>query len=380
MMTEIGAKQKTDVHNLLLLSLVFLICFTCFLRTICPTVYWLDSAELQAALPEFGIPHSPSFPSYMMITHPIVYFPFGDIAFRANCANAVTGAGLGILIAYFCFLLFKPKNTTGRWICAITGLAAVLNPLVWFQNLKAEIYSLNMMFLIGVIIAGLYIIDNYKDQRILFRSMSMMALLLGLGITNHSLLTAHIFPAAGLLIVFYLPKFRFREIVFFALIFILTSSIYLYLPIRSSINPWMDTGNPENSINFINAVTRRGTYNRFFGNYFGEWIINFSAYFTLIRNHLSGWVLFLSGIGLAVVIRNNWKKGIFICLAAGSNIAVTLMNRNFNANPDTGPAYLMLSSIILIIGLGSLFSFLNVKLTHRETCRYLSAFPVIFMI
>jgi len=378
-MNESFENKSGNLYSIISVSVVFLIGMACFISVICPSIYWLDSGELQAALPEFGIPHSPSFPSYMLITHPITYLPFGDIAFRANLATAVAGAFLGVMVCWFCIFLFKPAKLLEYLVCGLTALCTVVNPFVWFQNLKAEIYSLNMIFLLGVLICGIRIIDS-DDRRQVFRNMSVLVVLLGLGFTNHSLLTVHIFPAVGILLLINFRKFKLRELLFFALLFILTASIYLYLPLRSSVNPWMDTGNPEISMNFINAVTRRGTYNRFFGNIMGEWFANLSLYFNIVKHNLSAFVLYLSGIGIVIISLRNFKKSLFLCSAAATNIVITLMNRNFNANPDTGPAYLMLSTVVLLICFGALFYYATMNLLQSDRFKFYAVIPAVVLL
>ena len=141
-MNETAAQDQDSYRLRILFSLaVFLISFFCLQLNLFPSVYWLDSGELQASLPELGIPHSPSFPTYMLTNHPSRYLAFGDIAFRANVFTAGAGAMIGVLVFWILILLIRDLSIWEYWLCSAIGLTAVFNPLIWFQNLKAEIYS-----------------------------------------------------------------------------------------------------------------------------------------------------------------------------------------------------------------------------------------------
>ncbi|HPQ39442.1 MAG TPA: DUF2723 domain-containing protein [bacterium] len=352
-MVDTPPSEKISLYShRIVFFIVFITAFAGFLPGLCPSVYWLDSGELQAAVPILGIPHSPSFPLFVLSTRPFGYLPFGDNAFRTNLATACAGAVMAVIVGWLCFNLFGGQATYRRWIAVMTGWLAVMNPLVWFQNLKAEIYSLNMVLLLGITLTAFKILDQWGNRRTAARYAAVMIVLIGFGICNHSLLTAHVLPSTGILILCLLPRLKRQEILLIVLLGILSVSMYLYLPIRSSVNPLLDTGNPEQSMNFINAVTRRGTFNRFFGNTSTDFFKNGQIYWNLLQDRVSLPFLILAALGLLGLLLKRTRHALLLISMMGVNIAVTLMNRNFNANPDTGPAYLMLSTTIWVIGAG----------------------------
>ncbi|MGB4099302.1 MAG: DUF2723 domain-containing protein [bacterium] len=338
-----------------LMTMIFLVSVGCYLAALCPGVYWLDSGEFQTAVPTLGIPHSPSFPSYLMSTHAICRLPLGDIAFRVNVATAVAGGLIGALAFLLAWKLFGSGGNRNKWPACFVGLAATMNPLIWFQNVKAEVYSLNMIWILIILLCAVDMLQHTDNRRRMFRNLNTIALMFGLGGANHSLLTLHLVPAVVVMLLFVIQKFKIRELLFAGQVGLLALSSYLYLPIRAVKNPALNIGNPINVMNFINAITRRGTHNRFMGNKAAEWFNNWPIYFGLIRDHFSSVFLFLAVIGLVILVVKIFKSGLVLLLAALTNMSVTLMNRNFNMNPDTGPAYLMMSTIILIIGLGAVF-------------------------
>ena len=354
-MTQVKYPDRYRLGIIWPMAAIFLVSVGCYLATLCPGVYWLDSGEFQAAVPTLGIPHSPSFPSYVLFTHAICRLPLGDSAFRVNVATASAGGVIGVLAFLLALKLFGSQNDKNRWPAFFVGLATTLNPLIWFQNVKAEVYSLNMVWILIILLCAVDMLQHTDNRRRMFRNLNMIALMFGLGGANHSLLTLHLAPAVALMLLFVIKKFKIRELLFTGQVALLTLSTYLYLPIRAVKNPALNIGNPINVMNFINAITRRGTHNRCMGNKVGEWFGNWPIYGDLIRDQFSSFFLFIAITGLLILVVKNFKSGAVLLLAALINISVTLMNRNFNMNPDTGPAYLMMSTIILIIGLGAVF-------------------------
>jgi len=339
-----------------------------YIMTLCPSVYWLDSGELQAAVPILGIPHSPSFPSYILSSHFMCWLPFGDIAYRVNSATALAGALVGVL-SFFLVLSLVGRTWAGFWSAIFVGLSVTMNPLIWFQNLKAEVYSLNMAFLLGVLILSVDILNSRDLRPKVFKRLCFIAILFGLGGSNHSLLTAHLVPSLFVLCFFVWSKLRFRDSLFILSLFILTSSIYIYLPIRSIGNPWIDLGNPENFMNFFNGISRRGSFGRFFGSATSEWLANWRVYFELLTDYFSISIFVMALIGFLILMNRSFRPGLLLFVAASANVSITLINRNFNMNPDTGPAYLMLSTVILIVFSGIfLFALISklMKTVHSQ--------------
>jgi Protein O-mannosyl-transferase TMEM260-like len=349
--------------------LLFAVLFGILQCTVCPSVYWLDSGEFLAAVSCLGLPHSPSFPVYVLFTHPFLYLPLGDMAFRTNVSGALWGALLAVIVLKIIRLILNPGNSkTKHTLCLIIAGAAVLNPLVWYQCIKAEVYTLSLFFNLTALYIGL--LTLHPGCRYLIRKWCLIVVFFGLGFGTHMLLTAHIVPALGIAGLFSLKRVLRANIAMLVLTGLIVSSVYLYLPIRSAQDPELDLGNPEHSMTFFNSVTRRGSYERFFGNQLEELTGNIPVYFRLMnRNFTMGfWCLVVPGI----VILMRKRPGITgILLSAGvTNIAITLLNRNFNVNPDTGPAYLMLSTLIWIMMGGILVD----RLIHPHKSEYLYQF------
>ena len=87
-MPELSAAKKWDAAAALGLGAAF---FALYLRTLCPTVYWYDSAELVTAAVTLGITHPPGYPVYTWLGHLFTWLPL-DAAVAVNAMSAAFGA------------------------------------------------------------------------------------------------------------------------------------------------------------------------------------------------------------------------------------------------------------------------------------------------
>lgn len=88
--------------------LVFLISFTVYLLTLCPTVYVGDSGELIAASYTLGIPHPPGYPLFCILGKIfITLIPIGSIAYRVNLLSAFFASATVMVLYFFLNKLFR---------------------------------------------------------------------------------------------------------------------------------------------------------------------------------------------------------------------------------------------------------------------------------
>src|SRR3990172_8995083 len=83
------ASALTDVVAALV---VFAAALGVYLRTMVPTVYNLDSAELTTGAYTLGIVHPPGYPTYLLLGKLFTYLPVGDIGYRLNIMSGFFGA------------------------------------------------------------------------------------------------------------------------------------------------------------------------------------------------------------------------------------------------------------------------------------------------
>src|SRR5829696_2395391 len=240
-----GGEGRLRKASVLLAGLgVFVLVLVLYLRTLAPTVLYLqdpkllDAVMLQMQVSVLGITHPTGYPTYLMLTHLFTYLPFGDPAYRVNLASAVYAA-LAVVAVYAAgFLLSR------RVVAAASGaLAFGLGTALWSQAVIAEVYTLNALF-VSVTIVVLLLWREYRKDRYLLLS----AFLVGLCLTNH--LTSGLLLPAGLLFVALVDWRRLvdvRLVLGGAWLFLLGLTPYLYLPIRAAMDPPIEANNPTDS-------------------------------------------------------------------------------------------------------------------------------------
>ena len=67
------------------------VAFAAYWRTMAPTVYGLDSAELTTGAYVLGIVHAPGSPLFLLLGHVFSWLPFGDVGYRLNLLSACAG-------------------------------------------------------------------------------------------------------------------------------------------------------------------------------------------------------------------------------------------------------------------------------------------------
>lgn len=248
--------------NFLLLPLLFAL----FLATAHPTIAPGDSAELVSAAYSLGIPHPPGYPLYVTLAKSVsLALPFGNEAYRANIMSALFG-GLTCMMVYLITRKIVQGTGIGKEIrdkesslplpAFFASLSLALSSELWYRSTVAEVYTLNASLVLLII----YILLVWREgacNRLLY----LASFLLGLAIGNHHTIVL-VIPG---IVIFTLWRTLYQDsplrltshvsrITFF---FLLGLSIYLYLPLRSAIDPFMDWGDPQNLQNFTDVFTRK---------------------------------------------------------------------------------------------------------------------------
>jgi len=219
-------------------ALTAVLAFVVLLLTTAPDLTGEDSGELITAAYTLGVAHPPGYPLWCILGKIFtIIIPMGTIAFRINFMSVFFAAAT----IFFLFLVIK-KQTKNRIIAASVSLLFGFSFEFWSQSNIAEVYTLNSFF-IAICLFLLQLWDEKRSNRILY----FLALMCGLGCTNH-----HTMAPLSILFAFYIffksrrrSPLSFKVIGIASLLFILTLSIYLYLPVRSQANPYMNWGQPD---------------------------------------------------------------------------------------------------------------------------------------
>jgi len=352
---------------------VFLFSFTVYVLTLAPTVTAEDSGELITASYFLGIPHPPGYPTWCLLSHPFVYIPVGNIAWRINLSSAFF-ASCTIL-----FLFLSLHRITKNRIASISSsLIFAFSLEFWEQSVITEVYSLNALF----IILCIYLLILWKDTNN-HRYLLLLSFIYGISLGNHYTMFV-IGPILAIFILFIHPINSYNiKIYLFCIIISFTSWILVcsYLYIRSLSNPPIDWGNPENITNLINLITRKQysfmltQYPRGFLRllkqcyiFFGMGIYQFGSPFIFLLSLISFFFLLFK--------HRTWSI-LFFCLGFFTGLSAILV-QNFNFDIEWLevmsvfgiPLYLS-CCLVLGIMLGDVLNWLYSYSTRRPYLIYL---------
>ena len=218
---------KTPLANqegsyLLFSSLSLLSVFSIYLFTLCPNIYVGDSALFASASFSLGTAHPPAYPLYCTLGKLTTFLPFGNIAYKVNLLSLIGG-----VISAFIVFLFIYRSMDMPYIAFIGAITASLQPLIWWECTKAEVYGVNSAMTMFVLYQGLMMLKGDDIHRRAYIS----ALVLGLGFGNH-----HTIGFAGLpLLVPYVVHARRlgRGFLLLPVFFLIGFSVNLYIIFRS---------------------------------------------------------------------------------------------------------------------------------------------------
>lgn len=209
-----------------LLSFVFP--FVVYLRTLAPTVYGLDSAELTTGAYCLGLVHAPGYPLYLLVGHLFTHLPIGNVGYRMNLMSAFFGA-LAIVLLYL--VLYRLCR---RPLAALSAaLLLAFSFFFWSPSVMAEVYSLHAFLMVALILMVI-IWQEQRNHRWLF----LFAFTVGLSLGNH-LSTVLLLPGLlyWILITDHKQFLHPKRLLVMSALFALGLSVYLYLPLRYAAHP-----------------------------------------------------------------------------------------------------------------------------------------------
>ncbi|MEQ1858027.1 MAG: DUF2723 domain-containing protein [Longimicrobiales bacterium] len=222
-----------------------------YVLTLAPTTAFWDTSEYIATAHILGIPHPPGNPLFVVVAKvwTLLLAPLGlSVAVRVNLFAAATSAaatGFLYLIAHRVLLGIHREPSFARVGAATSALLGATAFTVWNQsNVNEKVYTLSMAIIAAVSWLALLWHDR-KHEPGSARYLLWAVFLLAIGSTNHpmSLLPA---PALALFVVasggrslLTLPVLGRA-----ALLVMLGVSFNFVLPVRASLDPRINEGEP----------------------------------------------------------------------------------------------------------------------------------------
>lgn len=311
--------------------LVALALLPVYLSTMSHTVGQADTFEFQVVAPQLGIAHPTGYPLYLLLSKLFSLLPVGSVAWRINVGTAVLAIVALIFFFRFVWELWGEVETAvlGAVVMGLTGT-------LWSQAIAAEVYALHALvvcvtlWLLGRLLSEKWEVKSEKLQvaggnssRALRFNLLLLALVIGLGLTNH-LTTVFLLPPAVLAVfgVWYTARneqlptaYRslltdYRFLLKLLLAFVTPLLLYLYLPLRwQAVN-----GEPMGLSRFVDWVIG----GRFQGALqWGGWLNDTVRYGIVGRLFVDNWGEFnlvLAGLGIFVLLRLNWRAAAVLLL------------------------------------------------------------------
>jgi len=190
--------------------------------TLAPSIVVGDSAEFQTEAWRLGVTHPTGYPLYLLLGRVFALLPVGDAAFRMN------------LFSLFCallalYMLFEVlRHLTDRPALAAAGVwLAAAGPAFWSQAIVAEVYALNALLSMAMLLGLLRWSETRSPRWLLFAALSV-----GLGIAHHRQIVLLI-PAGVLYLLMQGHPWPGRSVCLKALsLLLLPALLYIYVPLR----------------------------------------------------------------------------------------------------------------------------------------------------
>jgi len=259
---------KRPLENLLGLIL-FLFSFSFFLWYLCPSLYWRDPGEFVSIAFTLSVGHPTGSPTYSLIAKLFTFLPWGSLFQKINLVSAVFGA-LTIYLVYRMSLLLLGGEEAGSprrgfWVIFSASVGALLltvSPTFWLYSLVAKGYP-QLTFWIMMIFLLLWLFRKEaqkspaasplppKGQSMFFAA----AFVFGLSLGTYGAMVLYLPAFLGFCLLADRRWCRdLRVLLLGVFFFLLGFSVYLYLPLRSSTNPFLDWGEPRTLSRMINHL------------------------------------------------------------------------------------------------------------------------------
>jgi len=240
------------------LFVIFISSLFLYISTLSNTVYGGDAGDLVSAVLTKGFAHPPGYPLYTLIGRLFINLP----------VNSLTAAGKITLISsistvFSLILVYLILNTLigkklSKPIAVVTVLTLSANYLIWLYAIVPEVFPLNVLITLGILLAGLRFKNTGK-----LKWLALSLFLTGLGISHHHTFVL-ILPSLFILTYSQIKKkFITSKNIFFLILSLGLGLLPLvYLPVVAQNSPEIIWGEPNTLSGFITIFTRQvyGTF------------------------------------------------------------------------------------------------------------------------
>ncbi|HPU23739.1 MAG TPA: DUF2723 domain-containing protein [Candidatus Kapabacteria bacterium] len=285
--------MKVDKIDRFFSLLVFIVTFIIYFLTFSRSLYFTDSGELAAVSSTLGIAHPTGYPLYTIISYLwLQILPFDNITLLNLLSSLFCALSAAILYLILIQISFNCSSKTVdykfplQFSSALLAIGFGFTSIVWEQATTNEVYSLHflMVNLFLYVLIKAYFAQSYK----LFM---ISAFVLGLSLANH-LTSILLIPVSVYTFFkkqekgFDLSGNRIKQFVFLMISLAFALSLYLYLPIRSSMQPLFNWGFVSRGIDkFIYHISGK-QYQVWMFSGFDAWKKNFNVFFDEVMGNI----------------------------------------------------------------------------------------------
>lgn len=329
--------------DLLIAGLLALATFGLYLMTLAPTALRSDSGEFHVMPWVLGVAHAPGYPLLTLLGRLAMLLPVGDPAYRVNLLDAAAAAAATGLVYLAVVELTRRAVPAARRAGGLAGaLALGLGSIYWQQSLVGGPRPFSFFFTALL----LWLLFRWGNQRST-PSLLALAFAAGLALTHHPNQII-LYPALALYLVGSEPRLllRFRLLLTAALAFALPLLLYLYLPLRSAMDPPLGATNLAEPRELLIYLTAANYQDGVLNNCTGSRLIQLQRYlvfFTLQFGALAS----LAALGGLLTLGRGPLAGLAL-------LYTFLTNATFGICSSLAmPDYVMPSFIVAAIWLGA---------------------------
>jgi hypothetical protein len=329
-----------------------------------PHSFWLDSAEFVTTGYGAGIAHPPGMPLYVILTALAARLPLGGVVYRVHLLNVLLGAGAVWLVFAVGMQVLK-RSAMETWPAIVAAgamaLAALFNPGLWFHAVRAEVYALNVVLCLAIVWLTLAWEDNPERAGPLM----LIALLGGLGLANHHLLTG----LTGLVCLGYAvsnPGMRrrlwSRQLMVAVVLGLGGLLTYLYLPIRS-LQGWRMWGDAATPGGFLEMVSARAFHSSVTDSPVAPLPVALAEIVASWLDLMGVPLMVVGVLGLLLLVAQRRRvAGLLVALALAGALSKAIMYLDVE-NPDDHAYFLigMLALTVAGVGLSTVALWLRVQ-------------------
>ncbi|MCL4354305.1 DUF2723 domain-containing protein [Patescibacteria group bacterium] len=370
---------KKHKNNILEIVLFFFLFFL-YLSNLSPSVYGGDVGDLITASYVHGVAHPPGYPLFTLLGYLLSHIPLNStVAYRVGLISVVSSS-LGIFFFYKLTRIF----TKSILISLTSSLILAFSYLYWLYAEIAEVFSLNVLFVILLLFLSVLFINNPSKKKLF-----LISFFTGLALTNHHTII-FLFPTILILII---PKaFKYlkspRTVLGLFGFLILGLSVYVYIPIASFSHPPINWDNVKDLNSFIHLFLRK-SYGTFKAGSFEEAnylqrIVSLRLYFFQLIGNVTFPVALVSIVGAIYLLVKKTKLSLALLggfILSGPVFIVYAGFPLYNSfNLGTNERFMLMSFVFIPIFFAFGLLFLRDKFSAFFNGRYSFLFVLVFLL